>query len=56
MATPIKVNGVDRTVDVDSDTPVLCVLRNVKRHGGFREAAICLDVGPSRVSKAAPLI
>src|SRR5438128_11321371 len=29
MATTIKVNGIDRTVDVDSDTPLLWVLRDV---------------------------
>jgi hypothetical protein len=29
MATTIKVNGVDRTVDVDDDTPLLWVLRDV---------------------------
>jgi len=29
MATTIKINGVDRTVDVDSDTPLLRVLRDV---------------------------
>jgi isoquinoline 1-oxidoreductase alpha subunit len=29
MATTIKVNGVDRTVDVDPDTPLLWVLRDV---------------------------
>ena len=29
MAFMIKVNGVDRTVDVDSDTPLLWVLRDV---------------------------
>jgi isoquinoline 1-oxidoreductase alpha subunit len=29
MTTTIKVNGVDRTVDVDSDTPLLWVLRDV---------------------------
>jgi isoquinoline 1-oxidoreductase subunit alpha len=29
MATTIKINGVDRTVDVDSDTPLLWVLRDV---------------------------
>ena len=29
MATTIKVNGVNRTVDVDSDTPLLWVLRDV---------------------------
>ena len=27
MATTIKINGVDRTVDVDGDTPLLWVLR-----------------------------
>jgi isoquinoline 1-oxidoreductase subunit alpha len=29
MAMTIKVNGVDRTVDVDGDTPLLWVLRDV---------------------------
>ena len=29
MSTTIKVNGVDRTVDVDGDTPLLWVLRDV---------------------------
>src|ERR1700684_873553 len=29
MTTTIKVNGVDRTVDVDDDTPLLWVLRDV---------------------------
>ena len=29
MATTIKVNGVDRTLDVDGDTPLLWVLRDV---------------------------
>jgi isoquinoline 1-oxidoreductase subunit alpha len=29
MALTIKVNGVDRTVDVDADTPLLWVLRDV---------------------------
>src|SRR5260370_41610552 len=29
MTTTIKVNGVDRMVDVDSDTPLLWVLRDV---------------------------
>ena len=29
MATTIKVNGIDRTVDVDDDTPLLWVLRDV---------------------------
>jgi isoquinoline 1-oxidoreductase alpha subunit len=29
MATTIKVNGVDRMVDVDGDTPLLWVLRDV---------------------------
>ena len=29
MATTIKVNGVNRTVDVDGDTPLLWVLRDV---------------------------
>jgi len=29
MATIIKVNGVNRTIDVDGDTPLLWVLRDV---------------------------
>jgi aerobic-type carbon monoxide dehydrogenase small subunit (CoxS/CutS family) len=29
MAFKIKVNGVDRTADVDGDTPLLWVLRDV---------------------------
>ena len=29
MATTIRVNGVDRTVDVDGDTPLWWVLRDV---------------------------
>jgi len=29
MATTIRVNGIDRTVDVDGDTPLLWVLRDV---------------------------
>ena len=29
MATTIKINGVDHTVDVDGDTPLLWVLRDV---------------------------
>jgi isoquinoline 1-oxidoreductase alpha subunit len=29
MATTIKINGIDRTVDVDGDTPLLWVLRDV---------------------------
>ena len=29
MATTIKVNGVERTVDVEGDTPLLWVLRDV---------------------------
>src|SRR5882724_7703908 len=29
VATTIKVNGIDRTVDVDDDTPLLWVLRDV---------------------------
>jgi isoquinoline 1-oxidoreductase subunit alpha len=29
MPTVIKVNGIDRTVDVDDDTPLLWVLRDV---------------------------
>jgi isoquinoline 1-oxidoreductase subunit alpha len=29
MAITIKVNGIDRTVDVDGDTPLFWVLRDV---------------------------
>jgi uncharacterized protein (DUF302 family) len=57
MATTIEINGADRTVHVGSDIPLLWVLRDVKRRGGLREAATGLDtVGPSRISKATPLI
>src|ERR1700720_586911 len=44
MATTIKVNGVDRTVDVDSDTPLLWVLRDVLGMTGTKfgcGAALC---------------
>src|SRR5437868_15307236 len=44
MATTIKVNGVDRTVDVDSDTPLLWVLRDVLGMTGTKFAcgmALC---------------
>jgi len=57
MTAAIKVDGDDRTVDVDSDSPLLWVLRDVKRHGGLREAATSLDtVGHSRISKATRLV
>ena len=36
MATTIKVNGVDRTVDVDGDTPLLWVLRDVLGMSGTK--------------------
>ena len=56
MAATIEVNGADRTVHVDDDIPLLWVLRDIKR-GGLHEAGASLDnVGPSRISKAAPLI
>src|ERR1700716_4749142 len=29
MDTTIKVNGIDRTIDVDGDTPLLWILRDV---------------------------
>jgi isoquinoline 1-oxidoreductase alpha subunit len=44
MATTIKVNGVDRTVDVDGDTPLLWVLRDVLGMTGTKfgcGAALC---------------
>ena len=44
MATAIKVNGVDRTVDVDGDTPLLWVLRDVLGMTGTKfgcGAALC---------------
>ncbi len=40
MATIIKVNGADRTIT--GETPPLWVLRDLKRHGGLREAATSL--------------
>ena len=36
MATTIKINGVDRTVDVDGDTPLLWVLRDVLGMAGTK--------------------
>src|SRR6266403_5762933 len=44
MATTINVNGVDRTVDVDGDTPLLWVLRDVLEMTGTKfgcGAALC---------------
>src|SRR6266513_2796889 len=44
MATTIKVNGVDRTVDVDSDTSLLWVLRDVLGMTGTKfgcDMALC---------------
>src|SRR5712691_4215647 len=44
MATKIKVNGVDRTVDVDGDTPLLWVLRDVLGMNGTKSGcgvALC---------------
>jgi len=44
MTTTIKVNGVDRTVDVDDDTPLLWVLRDVLGMTGTKfgcGAALC---------------
>ena len=44
MALTIKVNGVDRTVDVDSDTALLWVLRDVLGMTGTKlccGAALC---------------
>ena len=57
MATTIKVNGVDRTVDVDGDTPLLWVLREVLGMTGTKFGcgmALCgactvhLDGAPTR--------
>ena len=44
MAITIKVNGTDRTVDVDDDTPLLWVLRDVLGMTGTKfgcGAALC---------------
>src|SRR5207237_3002298 len=44
MAITIKVNGVDRPVDVDGDTPLLWVLRDVLGMTGTKfgcGAALC---------------
>jgi hypothetical protein len=36
MATSIKINGVDRTVDVDGDTPLLgCSVPRDESSSGF---------------------
>ena len=44
MATTIKINGIDQTVDVDDDTPLLWVLRDVLGMTGTKfgcGAALC---------------
>ena len=44
MAITLKVNGIDRTVDVDGDTPLLWVLRDVLGLTGTKfgcGAALC---------------
>jgi isoquinoline 1-oxidoreductase alpha subunit len=57
MAITIKVNGVDRTVDVDGDTPILWVLRDILGMTGTKfgcGAALCgactihVDGNPTR--------
>src|SRR3984893_14962108 len=57
LATTIKINGLDRTVDVDGDTPLLWVLRDVLGMTGTKfgcGVAICgactvhLDGAPRR--------
>jgi isoquinoline 1-oxidoreductase subunit alpha len=57
MAFKIKVNGVDRTADVDGDTPLLWVLRDVFGMTGTKFGcgmALCgactalLDAAPTR--------
>jgi isoquinoline 1-oxidoreductase alpha subunit len=57
MTTTIKVNGVNRAVDVDSDTPLLWVLRDVLGHdrhgvrlrnGALRRLHGSFDGAPTR--------
>jgi len=51
MATTIKVNGVDRTVDVDSDTPLLWVLRDVLGMTGTKFGCGMALCGACRASR-----
>jgi isoquinoline 1-oxidoreductase subunit alpha len=51
MATTIKINGVDRTVDVDGDTPLLWVLRDVLGMTATRSCITPVDsIGTSAVT------
>src|SRR5438093_1388242 len=55
MATTIKLNGVDRTVDVDSDTPLLWVLRDVLGMTGTKFGcgmALCATAAGAKIQKA----
>jgi isoquinoline 1-oxidoreductase subunit alpha len=50
MATTITVNGVNRTVDVESDTPLLWVLRDVLGMTGTKFGCGIAQCGASRYS------
>src|SRR6266481_2396897 len=45
MAITLKINGVDRTVDVDGDTPLLWVLREVLGMTGTYEITTIEAIG-----------
>jgi isoquinoline 1-oxidoreductase subunit alpha len=50
MANTITVNGVNRTVDVESDTPLLWVLRDVLGMTGTKFGCGIAQCGASRYS------
>ena len=50
MASTITVNGVDRMVDVESDTPLLWVLRDVLGMTGTKFGCGIAQCGASRYS------
>jgi isoquinoline 1-oxidoreductase subunit alpha len=59
MAFTIKVNGVNRTADVDSDTPLLWVLRDVfgmtgTKFGCGMALISCSDAAASATPDPAP--
>ena len=53
MAYTIKVNGAERTADVDGDTPLLWVLRDVLGMTGPNSAARRAFAAPARCSGTA---
>ena len=59
MATTIKINGVDQIVDVDGDTPLLWVLRDVLGMTGTKFGcgmALCGGVHGTYRRRSYPLV